>query len=85
MDTPGFGDSYGRENELIRDMMEVLDNKLGYTNIILLLLDGNTARFTPGLYNMLGQMSAIFGEKWWDFMMIGVSKVREFILSSDFD
>merc|ERR1719219_1371520 len=23
---------------------------------------------------MLGQMSAIFGEKWWDFMMIGVSK-----------
>ena len=80
MDTPGFGDSYGRENELIRDMMEVLDNKLGYTNIILLLLDGNTARFTPGLYNMLGQMSAIFGEKWWDFMMIGVSKVREFIV-----
>ena len=58
-------------------MMEILDNKLGYTNKILLLLDGNIPRFTSGLTDMLRQMNAIFGENWWDFMMIGVSKVSQ--------
>ena len=58
-------------------MMDILDNKLGYTNKILLLLDGNMPRFSSGLSDMLRQMNAIFGEKWWDFMMIGVSKVGQ--------
>ena len=58
-------------------MMDILDNKLGYTNKILLLLDGNMPRFSSGLSDMLWQMNAIFGEKWWDFMIIGVSKVSQ--------
>ena len=61
-------------------MMEILDNKLGYTNKILLLLDGNMPRFTSGLTDMLRQMSSIFGETWWDFMMIGVSKVCQSVI-----
>ena len=55
-------------------MMNVLDNTLGYTNIIVLALDGATPRFTSGLQNMLRQVSAIFGDTWWDFMMVGVTK-----------
>lgn len=74
MDTPGFGDSSGRDNQLIMEMMEVLDGQLGHANIIMLVIDGNTPRFTSGLSDMLRQMSSIFGETWWDFMMIGVSK-----------
>ena len=72
MDTPGFGDSDGSDNQLIQEMMNVLDNTLGYTNIIVLALDGATPRFTSGLQNMLRQVSAIFGDTWWDFMMVGV-------------
>ena len=74
MDTPGFGDSSGRDNQLISEMMEVLDDKLGYCNAIVLAIDGNTPRFTSGLTDMLKQMSSIFGEKWWDYMMVGVTK-----------
>ena len=53
MDTPGFGDSSGRDNQLIAEMMEILDNELGSTNLIVLLIDGNTPRFSSGLYDML--------------------------------
>ena len=52
--------------------MNVLDNKLGYTNTILLVLEGSVPRFSNSLYAMLRQMTSIFGETWWDFMMIGV-------------
>ena len=54
--------------------MNILDNELGYANVIVLAIDGTTARFTSGLQDMLRQMSAIFGQVWWDFMMIGVTK-----------
>ena len=54
--------------------MDILDNKLGYANSIVLVLEGTTPRFSSGLEDMLKQMSSIFGETWWDFMMIGVSK-----------
>ena len=53
VDTPGFGDSSGRDNQLIAEMMEILDTELGFTNLIVLLIDGNTPRFSSGLYDML--------------------------------
>ena len=53
VDTPGFGDSSGRDNQLIAEMMEILDTELGFTNIIVLVIDGNTPRFSSGLYDML--------------------------------
>jgi len=74
VDTPGFGDSSDEDEKLIEEMMEVLDGSLGYSNTILLLFDGQTARFSSGLHAMLRQMSALFGEAWWDYMIIGVSK-----------
>ena len=71
IDTPGFGDSSGKDNQYIQEMMDILDNKLGYANTILLVLEGSTPRFSSGLEDMLKQMSSIFGEQWWDYMMIG--------------
>ena len=64
VDTPGFGDSDGSDNALIQEMMDILDNELGDTNVIVLAIDGATPRFSSGLYDMLRQMSAIFGETW---------------------
>ena len=54
--------------------MDVLDNQLGYTNIIVLVLEGGEPRFGEPLYAMLRQMSSIFGAAWWEFMVVGVSK-----------
>mgnify|MGYP006903698521 FL=1 len=59
-------------NKYIEEMINVLDNKLGYANTILLVLEGSVPRFSNSLYAMLRQMTSIFGETWWDFMMIGV-------------
>ena len=56
------------------EMMDVLKNELGYTNLITLVLEGSTPRFGEALYNMLRQMTSIFGNEWWDFMVVGVSK-----------
>ena len=64
VDTPGFGDSDGSDNKLIQEMMEILDNELGSANVIVLVIDGSTPRFSSGLYDMLRQMSSIFGETW---------------------
>ena len=64
VDTPGFGDSDGSDNALIQEMMDILDNELGDTNVIVLAIDGATPRFSSGLYDMLRQMSSIFGEAW---------------------
>ena len=64
VDTPGFGDSDGSDNKLIEEMMDILNNELKDTNIIVLTIDGATPRFNSGLYDMLRQMTSIFGETW---------------------
>jgi len=74
VDTPGFGDSSGEDNKLIQEMMHVLNFELVYTDTIVLTLDGSTPRFSSGLFDMLKQMTSIFGSKWWDYMMVGVTK-----------
>ena len=58
----------------IQQMTEIFHNDLGYTNVILLLMDGAKPSFEDGLYDMLAQMTAIFGDDWWDYIMVGVSK-----------
>jgi len=74
VDTPGFGDSEGRDQEFIVEMMDVLSEDLHYTNLIMLTLEGSQPRFGEPLYDMLRQMTTIFGDSWWDFMIVGVSK-----------
>jgi len=76
VDTPGFGDSSGDDNKLIQNMVDILDNKLGYTNTILITLPAETPRFSSGLTDMLINLSSIFGSGWWDFVVIGVTKWR---------
>ena len=70
VDTPGFGDSDGSDNKLIEEMMNILDNELGDANVIVLAIDGGTPRFSSGLYDMLRQMSSIFGETWLELFQV---------------
>jgi len=46
---------------------------VGYTNAIILLLKGDDMRFDAPLQDMLRRMSAMFGDRWWQYMTIGVS------------
>merc|ERR1711892_942394 len=73
VDSPGFNDSDGEDAELIEEMLDVLKNTIKHSSTILLVLKGTENKFTKGLQDMLTKMSSIFGQQWWDFMVIGVS------------
>ena len=70
----GFQTFTHPNNQLIQEMIDILDFELGYTNIIVLAIDGTTPRFSSGLLDMMKQMTSIFGHTWWDYLMIGVTK-----------
>jgi len=73
VDTPGFGDSDNEEEILIEEMMDTLANVIDHAGTILLTLDGRTTRFSDSLTTMLKRMTIIFGQNWWDYVVIGVS------------
>ena len=73
MDTPGFGDSDNEDEQLITEMMDVLSNVLDHTDTIVLLIKGTETRFTEGLQTMIKRMTHLFGQKWWDYLVFGVS------------
>ena len=75
MDTPGFGDSDGEDEMLIEEMTDVLKNTVKEGDTILLLLKGTVTRFPDGLTDMLVKMEMIFGEQWWNFMVVGKYKL----------
>lgn len=74
VDTPGFGDSDNDDETLIEEMMAVLASTVDHADSLLLLLDGTDARSTAGLQTMLKRMTVMFGQDWWDYVVIGVSK-----------
>merc|ERR1719209_1470285 len=73
VDTPGFGDSNNDDDLLIEEMMDILANVVDHTDTFLLLFDGTETRFDASLQNMIQRMTMIFGHKWWDYLVIGVS------------
>ena len=54
-------------------MMDTLANVVDHAGTILLLLEPN-ARFSQSLQTMLKRMTIIFGQDWWSYVVIGVSK-----------
>jgi len=73
VDTPGFGDSDGQDEELIEEMMDVLANVIDHSDTLLLLMKGTETRFGEGLQTMIKRMSLMFGHNWWDYVIVGVS------------
>ena len=73
VDTPGFGDSDNDDEALIEDMMAILADTIDHADTLLLVMDGRVTRFQDGLQKMIKQMTVIFGQRWWDYMVVGVS------------
>merc|ERR1719312_1898664 len=73
VDTPGFADSDNEDEELIEEMMDVLASTIDHADTLLLLLKGDTTRFNEGLQKMLKRMTVMFGQDWWNYLVIGVS------------
>lgn len=56
IDTPGFGDSDGEQNELIDEMTGVLKDTVKGANAIVLLVKGTSNGLTSGLQQMIREM-----------------------------
>ena len=53
--------------------MDTLANVLDHADTLVLVLPGSTERFSEPLQEMLKRMTLMFGQNWWDFVVIGVS------------
>ena len=57
----------------MEEMMDTLANVLGHADTLVLVLKGDTERFTQSLQDMLAKMALIFGSRWWHYLVVGVS------------
>jgi len=75
VDSPGFSDT-GEDGDapIISNIIDVLKNKLGDANMILLCIDYNQ-RFGPSIKNMVLELESLFGrEQFWEHAVIEVTK-----------
>jgi predicted GTPase len=60
VDTPGLGDSEGRDGEHIANMVAEI-KKIGFINTFLIVFNGQNPRFDQHLKSMLSLFKEIFG------------------------
>jgi len=74
VDTPGFGDSSGNQDELIVEMVEVLKHTLEEANVTLLCFD-YASRFDTGIQEMILEMESLFGrDRFWENVILEITK-----------
>ena len=72
MDTPGIGDSEGRDCEHAVEISKSV-NKLGDINVFLLLIKSDTNRIDAFLQSQLNLFEEMFGNKFWDSVVIEIT------------
>jgi len=70
VDTPGFGDSEGRDNQFIDEMVDVLVHHVNTTNVFLLTFNAAEPRLDEGIKRMIREMEMLFGYKFWDNVIL---------------
>jgi len=74
VDNPGFGESSAEDIQTILKIKSFFNTNLKEGNVVLLAMDGASPQLTSGMHDMLTMMSALFGTKFWDYIVIGVTK-----------
>lgn len=75
VDTPGFGDSQGKEvqEKLIEEMMKVLNTEIQTAGAIVLQIKGQGfARMDNAMHSTLKMMTALFGSGVWEKLIINI-------------
>ena len=74
VDTPGFGDSSGNEDNLLIEMIEVLEETLEEANITILCFD-YASRFDTGIQKMVLELESLFGrDRFWENVILEITK-----------
>jgi len=73
LDTPGLGDSKGRDTELIANM--VVDLKvIGYVNLFIITINSQEPRFNEQLNSSIKLFAQMFGEDFFNNVLICFTK-----------
>jgi len=70
VDTPGFGDSEGRDDQFIDEMVDVLVHHVNTTNVFLLTFNGEDPRMDNMIKQMIREMEMLFGYDFWDNVIL---------------
>ena len=75
IDTPGFGDKDKEENNTISNLVDFLKNKILFVHVFVIAVNGQeTPRFTNAMQSMLSIFTQIFGDKFWNNTVIGITR-----------
>ena len=75
IDTPGFGDKMHKEEQTIEGLVTTLKKDIKYIHAFVIVIDGTKApRMTREIRTMLNLFSKMFGMKFWQNAIIGVTK-----------
>ena len=70
IDSPGFGDSHGNMDELLKEMITVLKEEVKSANAILFTMDSTEPRWDEALIEMLNELESLFGRTMWENVII---------------
>eukprot|EP00026_Physarum_polycephalum_P010982 Phypoly_transcript_11171.p1 GENE.Phypoly_transcript_11171~~Phypoly_transcript_11171.p1 ORF type:complete len:380 (+),score=49.83 Phypoly_transcript_11171:45-1184(+) len=73
VDTPGHGDSAGRDTEHIRAMVESLKS-IQYASVFVILFNGQSPRYDESLQSMLKTVVQIFGPEFFKHTILAFSR-----------
>merc|ERR1712096_63859 len=73
IDTPGFGDSDNEDDVLLDEMITVLKDIIKTANGFIILFNGQSERFDASIQQMIREMEAMFGDRFWNWVILGVS------------
>lgn len=74
VDTPGFLDDRGSEEEKVNQMVKYLREEVKFVNAIVLVINGQEPRLNVATKDMLKQIQTIFSEKFWSNTIIEMTR-----------